>query len=591
MANRIFWQYLVDQTGIPISGATINVYLAGTSTYAYIRYPSKTSSFNTTANVSITTDSSGKFYFYVADKAESSTYGYEYNQEFKVTWAKAGIDSGEIDNVQIFGEHYEVNVSDTNTLKIRSISNANAKEWQDHVDSTYSDSPHNISSVDESNTNTTKNKLVSNRLIYDAYRHWNNLSPRDDDHSQYIKTDGTRELTGNWDIGENKKIEAEYIQARDSEGLSLLDDSASLGLIIKDGGEVEIDNVNVDGGYIDGTVIGGSVPAAGTFTTITATTYNATNGSFTDIETDTLLVNSTAIISGGRIENTVIGDVVPAAGSFTYLDAADITVLNGILNSVDITDSIIKDSNIDNTVIGITTPASATFTDIIVDTMEASAAIINDVYIYGGKIDNTVIGITTPASATFTDIIVDTMEASAAIINDVYIYGGKIDNTIIGKNIPTSATFTEIDTDEIRSINGGITFKEGSSTTLKIDELSNILINGALDPVDVSGALFMKSASVAPTGSNADEFIMYSDVVSAGGGYDCPHFMMSEGNVVKLYPYHYIEDATVTVPVSAAGPKNETIRSDVYDTLLDLEEKVNFILKILRNNGLMKSTP
>ena len=551
MANRIFWQYLVDQTGIPISGATINVYLAGTSTYAYIRYPSKTSSFNTTANVSITTDSSGKFYFYVADKAESSTYGYEYNQEFKVTWAKAGIDSGEIDNVQIFGEHYEVNVSDTNTLKIRSISNANAKEWQDHVDSTYSDSPHNISSVDESNTNTTKNKLVSNRLIYDAYRHWNNLSPRDDDHSQYIKTDGTRELTGNWDIGENKKIEAEYIQARDSEGLSLLDDSASLGLIIKDGGEVEIDNVNVDGGYIDGTVIGGSVPAAGTFTTITATTYNATNGSFTDIETDTLLVNSTAIISGGRIENTVIGDVVPAAGSFTYLDAADITVLNGILNSVDITDSIIKDSNI----------------------------------------DNTVIGITTPASATFTDIIVDTMEASAAIINDVYIYDGEIDNTIIGKNIPTSATFTEIDTDEIRSINGGITFKEGSSTTLKIDELSNILINGALDPVDVSGALFMKSASVAPTGSNADEFIMYSDVVSAGGGYDCPHFMMSEGNVVKLYPYHYIEDATVTVPVSAAGPKNETIRSDVYDTLLDLEEKVNFILKILRNNGLMKSTP
>ena len=551
MANRIFWQYLVDQTGIPISGATINVYLAGTSTYAYIRYPSKTSSFNTTANVSITTDSSGKFYFYVADKAESSTYGYEYNQEFKVTWAKAGIDSGEIDNVQIFGEHYEVNVSDTNTLKIRSISNANAKEWQDHVDSTYSDSPHNISSVDESNTNTTKNKLVSNRLIYDAYRHWNNLSPRDDDHSQYIKTDGTRELTGNWDIGENKKIEAEYIQARDSEGLSLLDDSASLGLIIKDGGEVEIDNVNVDGGYIDGTVIGGSVPAAGTFTTITATTYNATNGSFTDIETDTLLVNSTAIISGGRIENTVIGDVVPAAGSFTYLDAADITVLNGILNSVDITDSIIKDSNI----------------------------------------DNTVIGITTPASATFTDIIVDTMEASAAIINDVYIYDGEIDNTIIGKNIPTSATFTEIDTDEIRSINGGITFKEGSFTTLKIDELSNILINGALDPVDVSGALFMKSASVAPTGSNADEFIMYSDVVSAGGGYDCPHFMMSEGNVVKLYPYHYIEDATVTVPVSAAGPKNETIRSDVYDTLLDLEEKVNFILKILRNNGLMKSTP
>jgi hypothetical protein len=44
------------------------------------------------------------------------------------------------------------------------VSNALAKGWEDHKDLNYNEDPHGIGQVNETSTDTTENKLVSNAL-------------------------------------------------------------------------------------------------------------------------------------------------------------------------------------------------------------------------------------------------------------------------------------------------------------------------------------------------------------------------------------------------------------------------------------------
>jgi hypothetical protein len=276
-----FWQYLRAGTGAPISSATINVYVypvgGGIATYAYI-YPTIDGSPTTTDVYSLTTDANGYFEFYIADIEESSTYGYSFTREFKITWQKAGYPTGTIDKVQLFDvANREVDETKTDSNKNKMISNYQAKLWNEHV------------------TLTTV-----------------------DNHTQYLRTDGARTLTGNWDIGASRKISAEQIQARPSGTLKLTDD-ANLGIIVQDGGRVDINNVNIDGGTIDGVVIATSVAAL-----------------------------SSVNIDGGVIDNTIIGSTTPTSGYFSWIN-----IDNGL---------------IDNTIIGASIPASGTFLGISANT-------------------------------------------------------------------------------------------------------------------------------------------------------------------------------------------------------------------------------
>jgi len=55
----------------------------------------------------------------------------------------------------------------------------------------------------------------------------------DDDHTQYLLANGTRSLTGNWDVGDGRTISTEKISARDSDGLTLTEDGGK-GILIQD---------------------------------------------------------------------------------------------------------------------------------------------------------------------------------------------------------------------------------------------------------------------------------------------------------------------------------------------------------------------
>lgn len=62
----------------------------------------------------------------------------------------------------------------------------------------------------------------------------------DDDHTQYLLADGTRNLGGNLTQDNGLYIATDEIRARDSGGLALKDDSGTLGMFIEDGGQVGI---------------------------------------------------------------------------------------------------------------------------------------------------------------------------------------------------------------------------------------------------------------------------------------------------------------------------------------------------------------
>jgi hypothetical protein len=67
----------------------------------------------------------------------------------------------------------------------------------------------------------------------------------------YVPVDGSDPLTGNWDIGEDRRILAEAFRARDNEGLRLEDDGGNLGVFIKDGGAVGINSPNAAGTQLE----------------------------------------------------------------------------------------------------------------------------------------------------------------------------------------------------------------------------------------------------------------------------------------------------------------------------------------------------
>lgn len=59
----------------------------------------------------------------------------------------------------------------------------------------------------------------------------------------YLKHDGSRELTGDWDIGNGRMIQADTIRARDGDGLRLFEDGGK-GIFVENGGYVGIGTTN-----------------------------------------------------------------------------------------------------------------------------------------------------------------------------------------------------------------------------------------------------------------------------------------------------------------------------------------------------------
>ncbi|MFA5025016.1 MAG: hypothetical protein WC503_00715 [Candidatus Shapirobacteria bacterium] len=321
-----FYNYLLNYRGEPVSGAIIHVYAyplaGGSATYANI-YITQAGSPTTSYATPIITDANGYFEFFVADLEEGgSTYGYEYQRLFKITWSGSGITAGNLDNLQLFDvTRRSVDTNSTSEYYSKVVNNALAKGWQDHKTDV---------SVDE--------------------------------HTQYLKTNGSRLLTGNWDIGPTYSILAAFIRGRSATDLNISNYNSVNGLtILNSTGAVQIPLVDINGGAIDGTIIGGAVPAAGTFTTLIATT-----GTIATLAS-TLATLTTANITTGTIATlaSTLATLTTANITTANITTANITnlgtVTNGTITNLNSINVNLDGGYIDNIIIGQTVGAAGYF--------------------------------------------------------------------------------------------------------------------------------------------------------------------------------------------------------------------------------------
>ncbi|HSH51051.1 MAG TPA: hypothetical protein VK982_04925 [Bacteroidales bacterium] len=167
MARTHYWQFLINKEGQPIVDAEISVYEAGTLNPVRL-FNSEFGSSYTSLAPQLTTNEKGYFEFWIADSEE--TAGYSPTQKFKIAWEKTGIESGYVDWIDILDfVSFPVDETDAaNVIKNKAVSNALAYKWNTHTTkSVENEVVHGLSAVDKTSQDTTYNKLVSNKLIYD----------------------------------------------------------------------------------------------------------------------------------------------------------------------------------------------------------------------------------------------------------------------------------------------------------------------------------------------------------------------------------------------------------------------------------------
>jgi len=153
------WLYLKDEEGVPLEDANMHLYLTGTETDATIF----SDSVGTLLDQSTwTTGTSGFFDFYIGN--EWSPSGYDASQYFDLAWSKSSR-SGMIEGIQLFPFLYSVDETDTEDDKNKLLSNQLAYKFDQHADETYLIEPHDIAPVDTNLEDVTNNKVVSNSLI------------------------------------------------------------------------------------------------------------------------------------------------------------------------------------------------------------------------------------------------------------------------------------------------------------------------------------------------------------------------------------------------------------------------------------------
>lgn len=182
MARVHYWQYIVDEEGRPVNGVEVGFYLEDTTketsglTEAQIYVNPSVGHTTTTSAIGLETDIDGYFEFWVGDKWESEG-GYESTQRFRLTWYKAGMARGIINNVDLYPPLYEIDETLTGqspaaeaARRNKLISNNLAYRWEDHVESQVpSASPHNIRPVIVCSPDIEYNKVVSNELMNKIY--------------------------------------------------------------------------------------------------------------------------------------------------------------------------------------------------------------------------------------------------------------------------------------------------------------------------------------------------------------------------------------------------------------------------------------
>jgi len=125
MARRVYYSWVCNDEGQPVSNVTVDVYQAGSTDTPANIYLANTGGSPVSET---TTDAEGYFEFWIADTS-GADLGYASDQKFRIDWSGTGITSGYVDYVNIFSPAAEVDETDTDTTKNKTVSNAQANQW------------------------------------------------------------------------------------------------------------------------------------------------------------------------------------------------------------------------------------------------------------------------------------------------------------------------------------------------------------------------------------------------------------------------------------------------------------------------------
>ena len=222
---------------------------------------------------------------------------------------------------------------------------------------------------------------------------------------------------------EVSSVPVEQISIRDGVIRPITDNDIDLGATGAEFKDLYIDGI----GYIDTLAVHENATVAGTLNVTGVITAPAG-----------VVANLTGNVTGnltGNVTGALTGDVTSTGTStFADLDAVDLSATGTTV----ITSGDINSGTIDNSVIGNATPAAGTFTTLTANTsLTAATADIN-----GGTLDGVVIGSGTSAAATVTDLTA----TGTSTLSTVDINAGAIDGTAIGASVPSTGAFTTVST-------------------------------------------------------------------------------------------------------------------------------------------------
>lgn len=170
MARIHFWQYIINDEGEPLENVNVRIYKSDspTSEANIFTHPVAGSATSSTT-AALSTDGNGFFECWFGDVNEGSS-GYSSTQRFNVTWNRAGMGDGYINNVNVYPNTFRVvltdNVSADKDVRNKLISNQYGYNWETHRNTAAStQTVHGMEAVDETDTDTTFNKLVNNSLV------------------------------------------------------------------------------------------------------------------------------------------------------------------------------------------------------------------------------------------------------------------------------------------------------------------------------------------------------------------------------------------------------------------------------------------
>ena len=217
---------------------------------------------------------------------------------------------------------------------------------------------------------------------------------------------------------------------------------------------------------------------------------------------------TSASITGGNINNTIIGNATPAAGDFTDL---------GVTGTATIATVDIDGGAVDGVTIGANTAGAGTFTDLTA----TGSTTLTTADINGGTLDGAVIGASSAAAGSFTTV----STSGQATLATVDINGGAIDGTIIGATTPAAITGTTITgTSLVGPLTGNVTGNVVGSVTGNVtgNLTGNVTGNvtsstgtSTFNNVTINGTLNM-DASTAGTITNLSTPVNSGDAASKG---------------------------------------------------------------------------